>query len=113
MTTVQRVLIAAVNVRCVLQHLHVLSVILHIILRLGIALACKGLMIMELLVLGAVINVQHVRETHLVLNAICHTLLTMVIATVRQEPMTIVLLAYLAIAIAQTVLTRPLALIVI
>ena len=48
MTMAQRVLIAAVIVRYVHQHLYVLNVILHIILRLGIVLACKGLMIMAL-----------------------------------------------------------------
>ena len=68
-----------------------------------IALARKGHMIMALPVFSVAINVQHAQEIRFVPNAIRHTLLTMVIACVHQELTTIVLLAYLAAAIAQTV----------
>ena len=87
MTTVQRVLIAAVNVRCVLQHLYVLSVILHIILRLGIVLACKGLMIMGLLVSIVIHIVQNVLVLLLVQNVKCHTTSSMDIVHANQELM--------------------------
>ena len=87
MTTAQCVIIAAVIVQYVLHHLYVLNVILHIILRLGIVLACKGLMIMGLLVSIVIHIVQNVLVLLLVQNVKCHTTSSMDIVHANQELM--------------------------